>query len=347
MSQLSKYAFANVKIRSMLSYLLSQDTLTSLLEARDYFEAIELLKKTNYNQVLQNINSEEVSVAVLEKEFLKLDIESYYKVERVLSSGNEQDFVSILRQRFEIEELKVILRIWHNKQQSINWEDYIIAKDICFKIDFRKLVNAQSLEEFILLLDHTPYKKPLLLARENYKEKKSCFYFEASLDVDYYQRLLDCLNKFSSVDKKVASKILGIEVDIENINWLIRLRKYYSLGIGEMLEWFIPGGSWVKKDTVRKYYTTDGLAKVVESISFGPYTKVKDLVESNVLLIENFLYEFLLKEVKRALSGFPFTIGTVISYLILKHRETKNIISILNAKKLGWRKEEIVGLIGL
>jgi vacuolar-type H+-ATPase subunit C/Vma6 len=54
-----------------------------------------------------------------------------------------------------------------------------------------------------------------------------------------------------------------------------------------------------------------------------------------------------LREIKAALSGFPFTIGTVMGYLTLKSRETKNIISLLHAKEYGWRKEEITPMLSI
>ncbi len=346
MRQLAKYSFANAKIRAMLSYLLSSETFDILLEARDLDDALDILKKTRYSAVLEHTSPEYNNIVLLEKEFLKYDLSVYQKVENTLSGKGEREFVSLLRQRYELEELKVFLRIWHNKL-AVSWEDYVVEPKIFFDIDFKKLLSAMSIEEFILLLDHTPYKAALLAGREKYKEKNSSFYLEASLDLDYYRRLLACIDRFTSVDKKIARRILGIEVDMENINWLIRLRKYYSLGIGEMLEWFIPGGQWVNKEAVRKYYVTDGLTKVVESVSFGPYAKIKDLVQENVALVENFLYEILLGQVRSALSGFPFTIGTVMGYLILKRQETKNIISLLNAKQYGWRKEEITSLLNI
>ncbi len=346
MRQLAKYSFANAKIRAMLSYLLSSETFDILLEARDLDDALDILKKTRYSAVLEHTSPEYNNIVLLEKEFLKYDLSVYQKVENTLSGKGEREFVSLLRQRYELEELKVFLRIWHNKL-AVSWEDYVVEPKIFFDIDFKKLLSAMSIEEFILLLDHTPYKAALLAGREKYKEKNSSFYLEASLDLDYYRRLLACIDRFTSVDKKIARRILGIEVDMENINWLIRLRKYYSLGIGEMLEWFIPGGQWVNKEAVRKYYVTDGLTKVVESVSFGPYAKIKDLVQENAALVENFLYEILLGQVRSALSGFPFTIGTVMGYLILKRQETKNIISLLNAKQYGWRKEEITSLLNI
>jgi V/A-type H+/Na+-transporting ATPase subunit C len=346
MRQLAKYSFANAKIRAMLSYLLTAEDFNRLLESRDLEDALDILKKTRYSNVLEHIQPEDNNIVHLEREFLKNDLEVYQKVENTLSGKGEREFVSLLRQRYELEEIKVFLRIWHQKL-AVSWEDYVVAHKICFDIDFKKLLSASSIEEFILLLDHTPYKAALLAGREKYKEKNSSFYLEASLDLDYYRRLIACIEKFTSVDKSVARRILGIEVDMENINWLIRLRKYYALGIGEMLEWFIPGGQWINKEAVRKYYVTDGLTKVVESVSFGPYAKIKDLAQENVALVENFLYDILLHQVRSALSGFPFTIGTVMGYLILKRQETKNIISLLNAKQYGWRKEEITPLLNI
>jgi V/A-type H+/Na+-transporting ATPase subunit C len=346
MRQLSKYSFANAKIRAMLSYLLHPDDFNRLLEARDRQEALDILRKTPYSSCLENLKGQENDEVLLEKELLKNDLRIYQKIEGALPGKQEEDLVALLRQSYELEEVKVFVRLWHKKITG-SWEDHVVQPKISFDIDFRRLLSAPNIEEFILLLNSTPYAPALSVARDKYKEKNSSFYLEAALDLDYYQRLLSCIEKLSGVDKGVARRILGIEVDIENINWLIRLRKYHSLGIGDMLEWFIPGGQWVKKEGVRRYYATDGLAKVIESVSLGPYSKIKELAEENVALVESFLFKILLDQVKKALAGFPFTIGTVMGYLILKRRETRNIISLLNAKLYGWPKAEIEPILNI
>ena len=346
MRELAKYSFANAKIRAMLSYLLKPETLNQLLEAKSLDDALDILKKTRYSGVLEKIKSKNNDIDELEKEFLKYDLEVYQKVEDSLSGKAEKAFVNLLRQRYELEKVKVFVRLWH-KKLAVAWEDYIVQPKIDFDIDFKKLLSAATIEEFILLLDHTPYKAGLLAGRERYKEKNSSFYLEAGLELDYYRRLLSCIEEFSASDQKVARRILGIEVDMENINWLIRLRKYYSLGIGEMLEWFIPGGQWIKKEGVSKQYLANGLSKVVESVSLGPYSKIKEIGEDNAALIESFLYEVMLSQVKSALSGFPFTIGTVMGYLVLKRQETQKIISILTAKSYGWSKAEITPILNI
>jgi V/A-type H+-transporting ATPase subunit C len=344
MRQLTKYAFANAKIRAMLSYLLDPPLFPRLLEARDIYEIKEELKKTAYKNVMDKLNQGALDLSHLEKELIKYDLDIYNRIYLILNTKREKDFVALLKQRYELEELKVALRIWH-KKLGLNIEDYLLGQKVSFDIDFKKIVLCQNIEEIILLLDETPYKRPLLKAREKFKERDSLFYLEVALDIDYYQRLFECVDKFSSVDKNIARKILGIEVDIENINWLIRLRKYYSLGMGEILDWVIPGGGKIHKDKMREFYVSNGLSKVIEGLALGPYVKLKELVEENIYLLENFLYEVLLRQIKRTLAGFPFTIGTVLGYLILKHRETANIVSLFYAKAYGMQKDEAEHLL--
>jgi len=341
MQELTKYAFANAKIRAMLSYLIDEDFFSRLWEATDIYELRDALKETAYKDVMEKITSGTIDLATLEKELLRRDLNIHRKVSFFLNTKNEKELIFLLIQRFELEELKVILRIWNKKIPVDKLEDYLLAQRINYDIDFKKLILCQNIEEVILLLDETPYKKPLIKAREKFKERNSIFYLEAGLDIDYYQRLLGAVEKLSSLDRQVARKILGIEIDIENINWLLRLRKYHSLGIGEILDWVIPGGERIDKDNIRSLYATNGLAKVIEGVALGPYAHIKNLMEQNVYLIENFLYDVLHSQIRKVLAGFPFTIGTILGYLILEHKETRNIISLFYAKGLSIKKEDL------
>ncbi len=346
MRQLATYAFTNAKVRAMLSYLIDPSVFAELLNSKDIYELIEELKKTRYQKIFADVSSDPIDLFSLERKLLSSDIAIYGKVRDSLSGKKEKEFVSILMQRYEIEDLKVILRLWHSKEPVLT-EDYILGQKIKYDIDYKRIASAETIEEVILLLDKTDYKEPLLLARDKFRSTKSLFYLEASLDVDYYNRLAACIGTFSATDKKVASKILAVEIDSENIQWLIKIRKYYGMALGDMLEWLMPGGSIKVHNALRGLYASGGMAKVIESIALGPYLPVKNLAEENIHLIENFLHEILLKEVKSALVGDPFTIGTVFGYLILKRRETKSIISLLYAKAYGVKKEELPGLINI
>jgi len=347
MRELATYSFINAKIRAMISFLISPALFSRMLEAEDFYKSLEILKESPYHKgAIENIPKEITDLRVIEKQFIKNDLAIYKKIHKCIPGKIEKELMGIFIEKYELEQLKVVLRIW-NKKIPVNADDFILGEKISFDIDYKKIIYAPNIEEIILLLDDTPYKKPILSAREKFKEKGSTFYLEANLDMDYYQRLLFCAELLSPRDQEIAKRIIGIEIDTENISWLIRMRKYYSLAAGDILEWVIPGGARINKENIISFYTTDGLTKIVDSVALGPYARIKELIEEDISFIENFLHEVLLREVKRALSGYPFTVAVILGYIVLKRNETKNVVSLLYAKNLGWKKDETNSLLNI
>jgi len=342
MQDLSKYSFANARIRAMLSALLPEEFFVSLTGAGDLQEALALFKGTAYSPLSEGMNiSSSADLPAAERFIAAQESAAYRKVISSTSSAKERDFLALLRQKLEIEQLKTALRIWH-RRLPVAWEDYIDKTGSGSTLDFGKLVDAENIEEFILLLDDSPYKRALMSGREQFKREGKLFFLEVALDMDYYDRIAAAISRLSPADRRVASRIIGVEIDIENINLLLRFRKYYSRNMSEMLDWFIPGGLRLNKDHVRSSYTSNGITQVVNSLSLGPYSRIKGIFEENFFLIESFLYGLLAKEVKGALSGFPFTIGTAMAYLVSSRRQAGLLVSILYAKAYGHSKENIM-----
>ena len=70
------------------------------------------------------------------------------------------------------------------------------------------------------------------------------------------------------------------------------------------------------------YLTQQILQKIEKELNF----------KNKMTLIEDMLNQILMIEVKNTLVGYPFTIGIVIAYLLLKRIEIKNLVSLLNLK---------------
>jgi len=79
------------------------------------------------------------------------------------------------------------------------------------------------------------------------------------------------------------------------------------------------------------------------SFSFAAELIKNEKELGKLYILEVILWTYLVREAKKALAGFPFTIGTVLSYLILKRNEIRNLITILNGKLLGMDREKIEG----
>jgi V/A-type H+-transporting ATPase subunit C len=345
MFQVARYSCTNARVRAMLSYLLDPAVFRQVLQAQGLGSALAVLRETLYKDLIPPAGESAPDLTAVERALIRHDIAMHARACSFLPE-KEKRFMTILMQRHEIESLKIILRLWQSKA-PVNWKDYLSGEKICFDMDFDKILSAATLEEVIILLDHTPYRTPLIKAREKYRQKKSLFYLEIALDIDFFRRAMAAADELSATDRTMARKLLGVEIDMVNINWLIRMKKYYTFSMGELFDLIIPGGDRITQETLRSFYVSDGVGKLVDSLALGPYARIRDMAEDSIFLIENFLYEVLMKEVRKALSGFPFTIGVPMAYVILKMRETKKLISLLYAKHYGWKEEDIALFTGM
>ena len=50
-------------------------------------------------------------------------------------------------------------------------------------------------------------------------------------------------------------------------------------------------------------------------------------------------------EIQRILQGYPFTIGIILCYFLLKRDEIKRIKTVLNAKQYNIAEERIEGML--
>ncbi|MCL5674770.1 MAG: V-type ATPase subunit [Candidatus Omnitrophica bacterium] len=334
---IAEYAYANAKIRVMLSFLLDEKMLNNLVNARDVYSVLGMLKDTQYKGIIENFEKGGFNISFLEKEFLRNEISTLKKVYSPTFPPATKAVISLLIQKYEIEEIKISLRLWNEKRIS-EAPLYLLNEKIWFDIDYNKIISSPDLNGIIQILSDTPYKKPLDDAKTMFADTNSVFFLEAYLDKDYFVRLVSAIKQLSFNDKNIANRIIGAMIDMENLNWLIRAKKYYSLEREEIDRWLIKGGILTNNDFVSVFLA--GGIKSVYNVSLA------SLTEKNEYRLGIYLHEILAGEIKKILSGYPFTLGIILSYVLLKTREIKNVISIINAKIYNLSKEEISMLIG-
>jgi vacuolar-type H+-ATPase subunit C/Vma6 len=107
-----------------------------------------------------------------------------------------------------------------------------------------------------------------------------------------------------------------------------------------VLQFVIPHGFSIGPDIIREAYVSQNVVRILQDFVRKKYPGLATLLSSQatdaysrLLLIDRILEQILMHEVGRMLSGYPFTIGIVLSYFILKRNEMRRIAAILNAKQ--------------
>jgi vacuolar-type H+-ATPase subunit C/Vma6 len=343
MSGLGTYAFLNAKVRGKLGKLISRAQYKELIRAPDVMSACMVLRGTEYRDLIGDMMSAQ-DLPRIEGTLVEYLIAAHREVYDS-AKGYVRRFIEELLRQYEVENLKVLLRAWNAQEERT----LIYRGRICNEIPVDALLEAQSLEEIIVLLGDTPYRKPLTLARGDYEKTGSLFPLEVALDKELYEATWDVVRELPAADRKIASRLLGIEADILNINRILRFKRYYGLGLAEVVHAMVPGGLRVKEEFVREVYPGGDETSLMAALLTGVYGSLPPQVVAEKEArgfdrLEGFLKETYLQQLRQTLGGYPFTIGTVMAYLRLKKAEVSNLITSLNAKALHLPPEELEGI---
>jgi V/A-type H+-transporting ATPase subunit C len=214
------------------------------------------------------------------------------------------------------------------------------------------IVNADNFEEIAGVCSGTPYDQIVKKYGHTVESQGSLFRMEVAFDHFYYQNLLASIAKLDRRDRETALRLTGVEIDLQNINWIIRFKNFYDLPLEAVMAAIVPGGFNLDKAVMGELYSAQNVTSVLHGFVKRKYPGLSALLSaqtsdstSRLMLIRRILEEIMKQEVQRILAGYPFTIGIILSYFILKRNELKKIRTILNAKHYGIEKERIESMI--
>jgi V/A-type H+-transporting ATPase subunit C len=352
---LKTYAFINAKLRTRISKILPQQFIRQLIRARSLAESVQLLGETDF-ALVQKIYERTGDIKTAELELLRRELSVYLEVESLVEE-DIRGFVHSLAGRFEIENLKNALRLWFDRRvRGRSIEDarsYLLRRQIHYAIDLDGIINADTLEQAAERLEGTPYAPIVREQAAAVMEASSLFPLELSLDRYQYGGLAQAAEQLSPRDREIARRLIGVEIDLQNVSWLIRFKNFYSLEADKALGYTLPGGLNLKPELMRQTYAAEQTDRQISALVGKRYPEIAPLLASKeqtkftarLTMIERILEQIMTIEVRKILTGYPFTIGIILSYFILKSDEIRKVMTVLNAKFYEWPEEKIEALV--
>ena len=347
---LKQYAFINAKLRARISKILPDELINQMIRARTLAESIQLLKSTPFT-LIETTYSRTGDLKMAELELFKQEVSLYLELERHLK-GEVLNFVRALASRYEIDTLKNVLRLWFDhsvRGRSIEEPlSYLYHSAIHYDLHIDKIINARDIEDLQAALKETPYSILISRNAEQVKGRMSVFPFEIALDHFFYQQLLESAEKLQPADHKITKRFIGVEIDMQNINWLIRFKDFYNLSLEETLKYIIPQGCNIAMDKIEQAYNSPNITDILSELIRKKYGALSTFLTSQssgrsarLILIERILEQIMQYEIRHVMAGYPFAIGIILAYFILKGNEIKKIMTILNAKLYNLSEDRI------
>ncbi|MCL2295094.1 MAG: V-type ATPase subunit [Spirochaetes bacterium] len=339
MGKVKKYAFINAKLRARKSKILKDDVFDNMAKAKSLPEAIRLLHNTHF-QKIEEVYVRTGDLKLAELELYKKEISLYYEIEKHIS-GDVLEFVRGLTRKYEVENLKAALRLWFDrtirKRNIAAYTPYLYREKIHYDLHVDQIINVENIESIAVILEKTPYAK---IIKENSSSAENLFSIELALDKYFYQQLYEKAIKLSKADFAIVKRIIGIEVDVENISWFIRSRDFYKMTLDQCVSNIIPYGYYIDRKMLEQVSDSETPVELVKDFIRRKFPFLPPLLitqnlntqQSKLLLLGRFFDQIIIHGVRKIKVGNPFTIGILMAYFVLKKNEISKVMTILNAK---------------
>lgn len=318
MSGLLSYSGIITKTRAMQKNVIPKADYEKIANMDTTSDLINYLRNNpSYTDILRNRDEHGLHRAQAEQilaDSMHLDFAKLYR----FANQGQRKVLSLVFFRFEVSILKSCLR---NVYSSDTTYDLLLFEPFFAKhsdLKVKELAASQSIDEFISHLVGTQYHE--LFKKLQATNHITLQDYEVQLDIYYFKKIWKLKDHImSGANLKAVTKIYGTQIDLLNLLWIYRSKKYYDVETGKILASIIPINYKLTKREVAalvEAVSVEDFMKQVQSTYYGKLTDAtnSDSLELLFLRMHEKLYD-------TCSSKFSTSMAPVLKFLYLKELE--------------------------
>ena len=323
-----KYPNINAKLKGMYAKRITKEDLNDVIKQNQLRNVFILLK--NKNEIFKNAD-ENIDRLEIESMLDKSQIEDIKKILKLLNNKDKEIFELFLLQ-YEIKCVKSMFRKLFTNDKTA---DIIVQNVKMWTIelfeDIKGIETVQNFDEFFSAIKRMKYSKIL----EKYEEQENINIFEVENEIDriYFETLYEKVKQNANL-----KQIVGSEIDLLNILWIYRIKKYYKFEKEELEKIIIKVNYKLKSSTIKKLIQINNYEEMKQILDLTPYKKIfiqESDIEAN---IDKYLYSIN----KKIFEEDQMTIAYIFAYVNLIDYENNDIINTIEGIRYNLEKNEIL-----
>lgn len=330
-----QYILPNVHIRAMVGRLLNDETWRELDSARDLPGMLAILTRTTYALQLANLESNR-PLELLEAR-LNADLAMRFARVIALVPVADRPLVVILKQFYEVDNIKTILRGLEAGESIDKMKSFLFPLGSAASLDLDQLVRSDSVTDLVLKVQGTPYGNAMRHALERYQDEHRLFPLEVALDLDYYRRLWLAIQQSRGTSRRWAELLIGTWYDVTNVMWALRYRYYHKLSLAEIINYTLPYGYRSNDTVIRAIAEGEDVTPLLRRVWGPDVPEVSTYQDGWLPKLEAWLHRYHARHARTALLGYPFHLGVVLAFIILKRYEVQDLMVLAEAKMASLR----------
>lgn len=332
MRGLLSYSGIAAKLRAMEGELITNEQYKTMAALESVPEAVGFLRTLRpYQDTFSNLDDESLHRGSIERLLNGSLYGDYMKLYR-FANLKQRRFLDFYFFHFETNILKNCLRnaVAH-EPVSLGLARYEDFFDKHSRVDLIRVSASESLDEFIENLAGSCYYPVLNRLRES--GDTDHFDYEMALDLFYFKKAWVMIKKtLPKSQQQSIYKFFGTKLDLLNLQWIYRTKRYYSTSEEAIQALLIPMGCNLRKEQLDKMIKAETVEDFYTELSktwYGTKLKKSDLVDKPDLEI---LYRYVLNHMHRTgRKKEPYSMSILYSYLYFKEAELRKIVTIIES----------------
>ena len=120
-------------------------------------------------------------------------------------------------------------------------------------MDFENLIRADSVAGFLESIRASIYYEPLEALYKN--GDAVIFDYELCIDLLYFKTVWKIKDRLvSKINRRLMEAFFGTRLDLLNLQWIYRSKKYYSLSQAQLYSMLIPDYYKLKESEIKRLY---------------------------------------------------------------------------------------------
>ena len=357
MKDIITYSGLVTKIRGMEAKLLTRKDFENIANLSSVPDIVEYLKgKDAYREILTRMDESLYHRGNIEKVLEQALYEDFSRIYR-FAGMKQKSFIKGLWKQYEIELINYCLRIvfdaagTSSAKAALN--PYIRPFDLDYKkeyfdkysrISIDKLVMSRTIDELVENLSDTEYYQPLKAVKSaggatlyDYNNALEQYFF-----VDTWKKLRKSLKK---KELEFYTKDCGTKIDLLNLQWIYRGKKYYRMSPETIYTMVIPIHYRLHADEFRTLVEATDEPRFMAILGDTYYKKYFTRTEE-VPSLEKVYKECLYKLYVADRRQNPFSLAAVNTYLFLKGEEINKLTTVLECVRYGLTPGETLDYLG-
>lgn len=344
MGNVMTYSGITVKIRAMQAKLLKDGDYEQIASMRSVPEVTEFLKeKPAYEKYLEEMDSTLYHRGNVEKILYQSLFDDYSRIFR-FGGPQQKQFLKTYWKRYEVDVINYCLRIVFNHYQIPFDLDYKKEYfDRYSQISIDALVTSKNVEQLVDNLAGTEYYEPLKKIRE--METATLFDYDMALELYYFTTLWKRQKRvLKGKELKLYARDCGTKIDLLNLQWVYRAKKYYHMLPPDIYSLTIPIHYRLSVKEYKTLVETPSLEEFLRQAENTWYARKYDFGDGRTMeqTYKDCLRHLYLADRRKN----PYSVASIYTYLYLKEEEIDKLTTALECIRYGLPRSETLAYMG-